>query len=800
MQKNYNALESEAKWQNYWDEIGIHNFNPNATRFYSIDTPPPTVNGKIHIGHVFSYSQVEMIARYWRMKGYEIFYPFGFDDNGLPTERLVEKQYKLRAHDLPREEFIKLCLKTTAEYEEQFKALFRSLGFSVDWSLEYSTISPLSQKTSQKSFIDLYQKQKAYYSESPALWCTECRTSIAQAEIETRVLDSSFNYMKFTIAGSDEALLIATTRPELLSGCVCIFINPNDKEKMRFIGKEAIVPLFDYKVPIMADEKVEMDKGSGIVMCCTFGDLTDLELWKKYNLPLKKVITKEGKIAGDIPFYGNMKISEARSQTIKDLEARGYLIKSEPLQHNVAVHERCQHPIEITISNQWFISILKEKDKYLDAGNKIKWYPVSMKERYMNWVENLQWDWCISRQRYFGVPFPVWYCSKCGAITVADESELPVNPVSTSPKQKCACGSSEFIPETDVMDTWATSSVTPLINTRWIEKENLLDKIMPMTLRPNSHDIIRTWDFYTIVKNLYHLGILPWGSIMISGFVLAGKGEKISKSKGNAVHSPEEVIQTYSADVVRYWAASGRLGTDLVFSEDELKNGRKLITKIWNASKFALMHLEGFTPDAAAGLLPMDRWILSKLSKYAHEMREYLDKYEVGLALYNLEKFFWNFCDNYIEIVKDRLYKPEFHGAEAKLSGQNALYLTLLNLLKFFAIYFPHITEEIYQSYFAGIEGFKSIHISRIDAFDYEVDDKLIKNGDLVVEIISSVRKFKSENNLSLKTELNSISIGCEPDTIVFLKTVENDVKATCTCQTINYFESKALEVQINLN
>lgn len=785
--KKYNHRESEKKWQEYWIEGGMYKFDPSSEKIFSIDTPPPTVNGKIHIGHVFSYSQAEMIARFWRMRGYNVFYPLGFDDNGLPTERLVEKQYKIKANEMKREDFTKLCLETTQEFEASFKKLFISLGFSVDWDLEYSSIGDLAQKTSQKSFIDLYKKDKVYHSESAALWCTECRTAIAQAEVETKVLDTTFNYIKFEIEGETEDLIIATTRPELMPACVCVFVNPNHEKLAKFIGKTAIVPILDLKVPIMADEKVDIEKGSGAVMCCTFGDLTDLEWWRKYKLPLKKAITKEGRISEDINKYAGLKVKDARKQIIEDLEAAGKLIKKEEIEHNVSVHERCSTPIEITISKQWFIKILDRKDDFIEAGHKIKWYPTHMKDRYMNWVENIQWDWCISRQRYFGVPFPVWYCKDCGEVTLPEVNNLPVNPLSSNPSGACKCGCGEFVPESDIMDTWATSSVTPLINTKWFYDNKLIDKIMPMSLRPNSHDIIRTWDFYTIVKNLYHLEKLPWDNVMVSGFVLASKGEKISKSKGNAVHSPEALIEQYSADVLRYWAASGRLGNDLVFSDDELKNGGKLVTKIWNASKFALMHLEDYTKKEPIKLLPFDRWMLSKLNNMLVEARAYLEKYEVGLTLNLIEKFFWNFCDNYIEIVKDRLYKPELHGEDQRLSGQYAMYVSLLNILKVFAIFFPHVCEEIYHGYFKDFEGCSSIHLTNIDEFKFDSDAEIITLGDIGVEIISQVRKYKSENSLSLKVELEKLTIKASEKVIQFIKDVELDIKTTTSSKEIIY-------------
>ena len=793
LSNKYDFKKAEQTWQKMWQDEQIYRFDPDSAKIiYSIDTPPPTVNGNIHIGHIFSYSQAEIIARYKRMCGYNVFYPFGFDDNGLPTERLVEKKYKIRAHQLPREEFTELCLQTTAEFEEQFQQLFMSAGFSTDWGLQYSTISPRAQLTSQKSFIDLYKKGKAYYSDSPALWCPECRTSVAQAEVEAKELETNFVYLKFRLVDTGEEFIIATTRPELLPGCVSIFINPNNSEYSHLTGKKAIVPIFGFEVPIMADEKVSEEKGSGIVMCCTFGDQTDIEWWRKYNLPLKKVIARDGTIEADIPTYGGMKVEVARKQIIEELSQGGYVLKIEKIKHNVSTHERCCHAMEYTIAKQWFIRIVDQKEKFIEAGNAVNWHPAHMKERYMMWVKNIMWDWCISRQRYFGVPFPVWYCKECGEVIIAEESELPINPLTSMPKKACKCGCTEFIPETDVMDTWATSSMTSFINSGWATDDEMYKKLMPMSMRPNAHEIIRTWDFYTIIKSIYHCGMIPWNDIMISGFVLASKGEKISKSKGNSKIEPEDLLNKYSADVVRYWCANGRLGSDIAFSEDELRNGTKFITKLFNASKFALMHLQDYQPTTSIELLPMDRWILTKLAKLSKELNGYLDQYEIGLGLNAIEKFFWDFCDNYIEIVKTRLYNPEIYGDEARLSVQTALYTTLLNLLKFMAPYFPHITEEIYQSYFREKEGRISIHSLLFDDLSGFADNEIMEEAEFAKSIIFEARKFKSENNLSMKEPLTCITITDSASKIDCIKKFECDIKATCKCEEIRYICDEA--------
>ena len=758
LDKKYNATEKEKKWLDYWNENKVYKFEKNDKQIYSIDTPPPTVNGKIHIGHIFSYTQTEMLARYKRLRGYNIFYPFGFDDNGLPSERLVEKEQGKRAHEIGREEFSKLCYETTDKYENEFQELFSRMGVSTDWDIHYKTVAPSTIKISQASFLDLIEKGHCYHKESPALWCNECRTSIAQAELETKTIKTTFNYVNFETVEDHEKFTIATTRPELLPAIVSVFVNPNDEKNKHLIGKTAHIPVIDVEVPIMADEKVELGKGTGLVMCCTFGDQTDIEWWKKYNLPLKNIFTSDGKIIDTVPNYGGLKIKEARKKIVEDLDQGGYIVKIEEMEHEVQTHERCGKEVEYAVMKQWFIDIMNHKEDFIKIGNDIKWHPSYMHARYDEWVNNIAWDWCISRQRYFGVPFPVWYCKDCGTPIFADRKDLPVNPLVDKPKcDKCPkCGATEFVPETDIMDTWATSSVTPLINMRYGEKENYEDILKPMSLRTNASEIIRTWDFYTIVKSFYHFGQKPWDNVMISGFVMAGKGEKISKSKGNSKHEPIDLINQYSADVMRYWAGTGRLGTDIIFSEETLQRGKKLVNKIWNVSKFIEMHLSDYKDKEFTEFEYIDKWILGRFQEMEKQFISYLDDYEVGLALNILEKFFWEFCDNYIEIVKHRLYRPEEFGEIPRYSGQKTVYILLYKLLQDFSIYFPFITEEIFQEiYHNNI----SIHKTEIEELNNEFEDE-IKYGDQIMEIISLARGTKTNNNVSLKTPIKNLSIG----------------------------------------
>lgn len=790
LDKKYNAQEKEIKWLNYWNENKIYEFKPDQREVFSIDTPPPTVNGKIHIGHIFSYSQTEMIARYKRLRGYNIFYPFGFDDNGLPSERLVEKEQGKKAHEIGREEFSKLCYKTTDKYEDEFQELFSKMGVSTDWNIHYKTVSPSTIKISQSSFLDLIDKGHCYHKESPALWCNECLTSIAQAELETKTIKTTFNYINYSTTDG-ETFTIATTRPELIPAIVCVFVNPNDEKHKHLIGKTAHIPVIDVEVPIMADEKVAIDKGTGIVMCCTFGDQTDIEWWKKYNLPLKYIFTEDGRIIDSVPNYGGMKIKEARKKIIEDLQAGGYVVKIEELEHEVQTHERCGKEVEYSVMKQWFIDIMNHKEDFLKIGNEIKWHPEHMHNRYDEWVNNVAWDWCISRQRYFGVPFPVWYCKDCSEPIFAKKEDLPVNPLVDSPKvDKCPkCGCSQFVPETDVMDTWATSSVTPLINMRYGEKDNYESFLKPMSLRANASEIIRTWDFYTIVKSFYHFGQRPWDNVMISGFVMANKGEKISKSKGNSKVEPIDLINQYSADVIRYWAGSGRLGTDIVFSEETLLRGKKLINKIWNVSKFIEMHLADYEDKEFNNYEYIDKWILGSFQEMEKGFVKYLDEYEVGLALNHLEKFFWNFCDNYIEIVKHRLYRPEEFGDIPRYSGQKTVYTMLYKLLQDFSIFFPFITEEIYQELYYDN---KSIHLTEIKPLQFNFA-KEIKNGDKMVDIISQARGEKSSNNLSLKTPIKMLEISADSDLKNAIELSIKDFKATLFIQDLklNVFDNE---------
>lgn len=785
LDKKFNFQENEKKWQDYWQEKDIYKFEENSDKeVYSIDTPPPTVNGKIHMGHLSSYIHIETIARYQRMSGKNVYFPFGFDDNGLPTERYVEKVIGKKAYELPREEFCEKCLEITKELEKEFFNLYLSAGFSANFKNIYSSIDKNAQTISQLSFLDLYKKQKAYYAEAPTLWCTECRCAVAQSELDSEDIKSTFNYIKFFVSGKDEFVEVATTRPEMLCACVCVFINPNDTKNKHLLNEKLVVPYYGFEVPVFTDELVDLEKGSGVVMCCTFGDTVDKEWQRKHNLPIKEAFDAGGKmnaIAGELQ---GLSIIKARKAIIEKLQENNLLLKQEEIEHAVSTHERCGTPIEISVKKQWFIDVLSDIKKIYKGGEDLNWYPKSMQTRFLNWVENYGWNWCISRQRYFGVSIPVWYCKDCGEIIVAEESQLPVNTLVDKPLHACQkCGCVEYVPERDVFDTWQTSSLTPQISLSLKTGEKLSDKMIPMNLRPNAHDNIRVWDFYTVVKSILHFDKLPWKDLMISGYVTSSDGSKLAKSKANSKSSPQEIIKQYSADVTRYWADSMGAGKDTAFALDNFANGTKLSNKIWNASKFVLMFLEGYTTKEVE-LLPIDKWILEKLKATFESFDKALKRYDIAFSMNELEKFFWNFCDNYIEIVKNRLYKPEIYGEKAKESAQFACYHSLLSMLKMFSIYLPHITEEIYFDYFQKQEKFDSIHISYFPKFEGSVDETLIKNGNEIMEIVSKIRQFKSENNLSLKEELSEVVITGYSD---FAKEVESDIKAVGSIQKITW-------------
>ncbi|MGW8142936.1 MAG: valine--tRNA ligase [Anaerolineales bacterium] len=782
--KHYQPGETEPRLHSIWEAAGVYHFSPSDRRaIYSIDTPPPTVSGSLHLGHTYSYTHTDVFARYHRMRGENVFYPMGYDDNGLPTERLVESKLGNTAVEIGRQTFIDKCLQISQEIERDYQTLWQRLGLSIDWRYMYRTIDDCSRRTSQLSFIELYQHGLIYRQEAPTIWCPECQTGIAQADVNDLQRQSELVTLKFLLDNGD-ILPIATTRPELLPACVAVFVNPDDKRYTDIIDHQVSVPLFDRKVKVLLDPAADPGKGTGAVMCCTFGDTIDKHWWYTHQLDHVEAIDRQGRMTTAVGEYAGLTVEDARASIKSRLQIEGGILDRQQTEQIVPVHERCDTPVELIMSQQWFIRILDHKAELLEIGEQIKWHPPHMKNRYRSWVENLAWDWCISRQRYYGIPFPLWYCQGCGEVILAKLNQLPVDPIEESPTEPCQCGSTEFIPERDTLETWATSSLTPQIAGRWLCEENessegLYQQVYPFSLRPQAHEIIRSWAFYTIAKSHFHFNRIPWKEIAISGWGIAGEGMgKISKSRGGGPVPPLEMIQRYSADAVRYWAVSTGLGKDAIISEDKIKLGAKLITKLWNVARFSERFLADYTspideqsdPSSLSELplTPADRWILSRLQQLIRMTTESLEIYEYAAAKSEIENFFWSdFTDNYLEMCKQRLYTGE---GNQLLAAQFTLHYVLLTLIKLLAPFLPYLTEKIYQGIFLGSDiqdpsGFKSIHNEGWPIANPLLEDEYIDLvGDSLVEIATAVRRFKSVNSLSLGSELQRLEIETEDE------------------------------------
>lgn len=807
--EKYEAKVIEKKWQKIWQEKKIYQWKNDLPKeqTFVIDTPPPTVSGLLHMGHVFSYSQADFVARFQRMMGKDVFYPMGFDDNGLPTERLVEKIIGKKAGIYESENghgsFVNKCREVVEEAEKEFEALFNEIALSVDWEQKYQTISLESQKISQASFVDLYQKGLVERKFEPVFWDISDRTALAQADLIDKEMDGSMNEIEFSVEGSDEKIIIMTTRPELLPACVAVMVNPEDERYKNLHGKFAITALFNSRVRIIPDELVKMDKGTGAVMCCTFGDETDIKWWKKHNLELKIIIGRDGKIDG-------LSLKEYRKKIIDELAAANLLVSQTPIKHAVKCAERSGVPIEILVMKQWFIKILDKKELLKEKASQCNWYPDYMKVRVDQWIDGLSWDWCISRQRFFGVKFPVWHSKRKGEegkILVADIDQLPCDPITQLPK---GYSKEEVEPETDIMDTWATSSISPQLSSKGISGEICFDfnrhqKLFPADMRPQAHEIIRTWAFYTIVKAALHENTVPWKNLMISGWCLAADKSKMSKSKGNVV-TPTTLIEEKGSDIVRYWASTSHLGADTAYSEEVFKIGQKLTTKLFNSAKFCenvftLTSMNKPSDDRLVIDQPSDLWILSKLFLVIQKYKEEFERFEYAKAREVVEEFFWkDFCDNYLEICKVRAYglaadkwkDQALSNADriAIISGQNNVMITLKiclnNLLKLFAPFIPHIAEEIYSTMFASEFAKKgSLHargnFAQLDLALF--NKKFLERGNKMLEVIFEVRKWKSEKNVSMKTQVSKIKLGSQFE----LKEFASDLANVCNALEIEF-------------
>ena len=835
-ENKYNTQDKEKEIIDFWEKENIYKFDENSSKVvFSIDTPPPTISGRMHIGHAFSYSQTDFIARYKRMKNFEVFYPFGTDDNGLPTEKIVQKTQKVNLRKIPREEAIRICTKFLKEERPYFIKDFKQVGLSCDFNLAYSTIDEHSRKISQETFIELYKKGLINRKEGPVMWDRVFQTPIAQAELEDKEVKSTMNYVKAKMLGTDHTYLIfATTRPELLFACAGFSVEDkgdyvklqvgnefwiisaktyeDNMKKFRikdfnvieelkgknFIGEKIIIPVTEKEIEITHDSAIKADFGTGIAYFCSYGGIEDIEYFARHKLDPIEVLQKDGRLNDKcLEFEGIMAI-EARAKVVKRLREVKVLAGVENITHIVNVGERSGVEVEYVVTKQWYVNYLDKKDYFLEQAQKFNWHPEFMKHRLENWIKGLNWDWGFSRQRHYGIPVPVWYCKKCSKVKIADKSNLPIDPTSIQPNDKCKCGSSDFEAETDIMDTWFTSASSPFLAIELVKNKEMKKKLFPMDLRPQAHDIINFWLFYAMAKtNLLH-GINPFKNVAISGWLLDPKGRKMSKSKGNGI-TPQDVIEKYSNDALRYAASSTKLGNDIPYQEKEVQSGIKLVNKLYNANKFASMLLDDFKADSRKinlkELNSIDKWILARLQNVIKEANKGFDNYDYQKAKQVFYEFFMSdLADNYIEIVKNRLWKKE----DNYRSAQKTLYYALYNVLRGLSPIIPFICEEIFQIFYKQFESGNSVHLKDYPEVEKKyVNNDLIKYGEEFISIVGAVRKFKSENSVSMKNELEDLTIECSSDTKKFVENSIDDLKAVTGAKKIEF---KKANIEINDN
>lgn len=804
--KDYD-FKREKFWEKKWEDEDIYKYIGDGSRpIYIIDTPPPYPTGLIHLGHVLNWVYIDMNARYRRLKGHDVLFPQGWDCHGLPTEVKVEETHGIKKNDVSRAKFREYCVDLTTKNIASMKSQMKSMGFSQDWNREFITMTPEYMRRTQYSFLKMYNEGLIYQGIHPVNWCPRCETAIAFAEVEYSDNTTFLNYVNFPPAVEDsyddiassqasgkqadpktEGILIATTRPELMSACVAVVIHPEDERYTHLLGKYVEVPLSHQKVKIIADEEVDPEFGTGAVMICTFGDKTDVSWVNKYDLEIIDAIDESGKLTDAAGRYAGMDLQSCKKQTISDLDAEGYLVKQEQVDQNVGQCWRCKTPIEILVKKQWFVSVRDLIQKTKDAADEMNWMPEHMKSRMVNWADSMEWDWCISRQRIFATPIPVWYCKDCGKVILPDVEDLPIDPTQDKPKHACECGCEEFIGEEDVLDTWMDSSISPLSIAGWPDEDYV--NHFPADIRPQGHDIIRTWTFYTTLRCLALTDQKPFSDVVINGMVFGEDGYKMSKSRGNVI-GPEEVIEQYGADALRTWAANSVPGSDVIFDWKDIKHGYRFIRKFWNAFRFISMQIfdeEVSYEEVKDNLDPLDMWILSKLNNLNITVDNAFAQYNFADTIGSIEKFFWHdFCDEYIEAVKYRLYSDV--SDESRKAAKYTLRCVIETSLKLLSPIVPFFVEEVYQ-YFDD----QSIHTTSWPEVNEElISEEMEVKGETTIELIDEVRRFKSASKIPLNAELSEVNVyTSDEDLVDVFNLFDDDIRGTLKINDLNISSGK---------
>jgi len=780
----------EEKLVAEWEKEGLYKFDMNSSKpIYTIDTPPPFTSGVLHMGHALSYSFIDFIARYKRMKGYNVYYPQGWDTMGFPTERAVEKKY---GKNLTPEEFIKKCEEISIENLNAMRNQMLRLGFSFDKSHEYITLSSEYKKKVQLSILLMYEKGLVYKGTHAVYWCPYCHTAIAREETEDREEKGKLNYINFLLSGGGEKITIATTRPELMHACVAVVVNPNDEKNKKYIGKKAIVPIFNREVDIIADEDVDIEFGTGAEMVCTFGDKEDLIMFHRHNLKEIKAIDEDGRLINAGKYTG-LNVEEARSAIISDLKAMGLLVKQEEILHTVKIHDRCENHVELISSEQWFMKTKEFAEKIKEQAEKIEWIPEFTKRYLLDWAEYIDWDWVISRQRKFDTPLPFWICKKCGYIVPAGKNKLPVDPRKDKPPlEKCPKCGGELIGESSTCDVWVDSSITPLAIAGWPDTDDFFKKAFPAEIRIQGTEIIRSWAFYTIYRVWALTGNIPFKKILVHGLVLGPDNRKMSKSFGNVV-SPDDAIKEYSADSLRMWSAlSGAIGRDRPLIMKDLKYAHSFINKLFNSYEFVEKALAGYKEAKGAGSYSdIDLWLLSRLNTIIKDVEKAYENFDFMSAANMLIDFYWHeFCDFYIEDVKYVVYGNDEH---RKIAVQHVLYQTIDSVLKMLAPIIPFAADYIYRKLKK-----RSVHLESFPVADEKAINKEIEeNGVYINNVISMIRREKTKNKLALNYPLTSIVINLPEK---YYKLIEKNIKeisSICKVGSISLSNAQELSIEI---